>query len=88
MHPVQLMYGRAANLKGLYICIVGLLGNMAVRLYRICTNRDCGHKCSIHRLKPFGGNLDPVLFMYRRTAYFKYFELAMYEPILFVWMSI
>ena len=53
-----------------------------------CTNRELGHKCSMHLLYPFGGNSDLVQGMYERTAYFKYFELAMYGPVRFVWRSI
>ena len=37
---------------------------------------------------PFGGNSDPVQLMYGRTVYYKYFELAMNEPIHFVYGSI
>ena len=41
----------------------------------------------MHPFNPFGDNSDPVQLMYGRTAYFKYFELAMYEPIHFEWGS-
>ena len=74
--------------NGMYICIMGYLRTMAVRLYRKCTNRDWGHKCSMHVFNPFGQNLDSVQVMYGRTSYFKYFELAMYGPIHFLWGTI
>ena len=58
--------------NGVYICFVGYLGTMAVRLYRNCTNWDCGHKCSMHRFNPVGGNSDPVQLMYGRIANLKW----------------
>ena len=42
----------------------------------------------MHDFNPFGGNSDPAQFIYGRTAYFKYFELAIYGLIHFVWGSI
>ena len=40
----------------------------------------------MHLFNPFSGISDHLQLMYGRTAYFKYFELAMYEPIHFVWV--
>ena len=85
---IRILYSRCTDVQaisnGLYICNVGNLGTMAARLYRNCTNRDFGHKYSMHLLNPFGSISDPVLLMYVRTANFKYFELAMYGSIHFV----
>ena len=88
LNSVQLMYGRTANLKLSLHMYGGIPWTMAVRLYKNCTNRVKGHKCSMHLFNPFGGNSDPVQSMYRRTGNYKYFELAMYGPIHFVLGSI
>ena len=82
------MYGRTANFKWSVHMYCGILGTMAVRLYKNCTNRESGHICSMHLFNPFGGNSDPVQLLYGRTAYFKYFELAMDGPIYCVCGSI
>ena len=57
-------------LRGLYICVLGEMGAMLVRLYNYCTNLDWCHQCSMNRFKPFGGNSHPVQWMYGRSANF------------------
>ena len=54
--PVQLMYGYIPISNGQYICIVGYLGTIAVRVYRNCTNFFWGHKWSTYLSNSFGGN--------------------------------
>ena len=58
---------------------------IAVNLHIDCTKLNLYQKGSLHWFGPFGCHLHPVQLNYGRTAYFIYFELAMYGPIYFVW---